>query len=51
MGTATFLYLISALIKPNSRHYPSPKQGFASVSWCVSSELISIEEVFSAEGR
>ena len=51
MGMATFLYLICALIKPNSLHHLSPKQGFASVSWCVSSELISIEEVFSAEGR
>jgi hypothetical protein len=51
MGTDTFLYLICTLIKRNSHHHLSPKQEIASESWCVSPELISIVEVFSAEGR
>ena len=50
MGMTTFLYLICALIKPNLDYHLPPKQEFASVSWCVSPELISIEEVFNAEG-
>ena len=50
MGTATFLYQICALIKPNLNHHLPPKQEFVSVSWCASPELISIEEVFNAEG-